>query len=340
MTQSFETCCKDLIVALHLGKKEDIRSIRPLTGGVSSDIGVVDLGTRKICVKFALPQLKVSEQWYAKVERNQAEYQWLKFVSRIAPDSTPRLLGSSIDANGFAMEFIDGPDVYLWKNALLEGWPVRGEAPAVGRVLGKIHQASTLYLDLDTEFQNQTDFHALRLDPYLIFTAKRHPGLNSILNDRVACLETHQKVLVHGDVSPKNILFRKGVPLFLDAECATIGDPCFDIAFCLNHLVLKAVYLSENRSSLLMAVEKFWQAYQPFISWEKENALEKRVAGLLPALMLARVDGKSPVEYLSAAHQDRVRKIAIELLQAPVATLAETLYHIQHHLENESYEQD
>lgn len=128
--------------------------------------------------------------------------------------------------------------------------------------------------------------------------------------------------LVHGDVSPKNIVIRDGLPVILDAECATMGDPVFDVAFCLNHLVLKSVHLPAMAPALLGEVLGFWRHYAPHVDWEDPSALETRLMDLLPALMLARVDGKSPVEYLDAAAQDRLRRLARGLIASPAADMA------------------
>jgi len=321
MSTSFEGRCEKLVTELELGSRVDIATITPLTGGVSSDIAVVELNNRKICVKFALAKLKVAEEWYAPVERNRAEYNWLVFASSIVPEATPELLGYAEAAQGFAMEFVEGSDVYLWKAALLQGLPDRDEAAHVGRVLGKIHQASALSDAVKNDFQNQQDFYALRLDPYLCFTAARYPDLSDQINSLVTMLDNSRLVLVHGDVSPKNIIFRNGKPILLDAECATIGDPSFDISFCLNHLILKALHVDKRRQQLLDSAWILWETYRPFINWEPAAGLEARVCQLLPALMLARADGKSPVEYLREHELKVVREMAIPLIKEPERSL-------------------
>lgn len=336
MSTSFNRRCRNLVEELGLGRSDEIISISPLAGGVSSDIGVVDMGDRKLCVKFALKQLKVAEEWFANVERNRAEYQWLEFASSIVPSAAPKLLGRSDTAKGFAMEFVEN-DVYLWKQFLLQGEPDRGEAEGVGNDLGLIHKASADSPVLE-DFQNQNDFYALRLEPYLGFTATRHPDLATILHDLIAMLNSNEFVLVHGDVSPKNIMFRLQRPIFLDAECATIGDPSFDLAFCLNHLVLKAVHLEAGRADLLSSVGRFWQSYRPHVQWELPASLEERVCRLLPAMMLARVDGKSPVEYLNEGEQELVRSLAVGLILDPTQTLADFIEAIHKHFKISDYE--
>jgi len=320
-TPEFEARCRRLLVGLDLIAPDDDLAVTPLTGGVASDIALVRAGSRQWCVKFALAQLKVAEVWLAPVHRNKAEYSWLKAASRVVPASVPKLYGRSDREGGFAMEYLEGDQVYLWKAALLKAMPDRGEAARVGDSLGHIHAASTA-TDFDAApFQNRDDFHVIRLEPYLLFTASRHPAVA----DRLRLLaERHYKadrVLVHGDVSPKNILLRDETPVILDAECATMGDPSFDVAFCLNHLILKALHLPQCRGRLLANVLQFWAAYSARVIWEDTALLESRVCELLPALMLARIDGKSPVEYLTEVERIVIRRIAVPLIAAPKARL-------------------
>jgi aminoglycoside phosphotransferase (APT) family kinase protein len=312
-----------LAAELGLCAADQVVSVTPLTGGVASDIAVVDLGNRRLCMKFALPKLKVAADWFAPVHRNAAEYAWLKVAAALRPECAPALFGRSEALSGFAMEFIAGDDVYLWKAALLAGAPDRGEAAKVGALLGSVHAASGAPGFDTAPFQNHDDFRALRIEPYLTFTAGRHPVVADRLCALAETLGSRTEVLVHGDVSPKNILFRQGNPVILDAECATMGDAAFDPAFCLNHLILKAIHLETSRDALLASVGAFWRSYAPHVAWEPPRALERRVAGLIPALMLARVDGKSPVEYLAPDDADRVRNLALTLLQSPPPTLAD-----------------
>ena len=323
MPDEMDQRCAALVEELGLARPDEIIAVRPLGGGVASDIAVVSLPDHEICVKFALPRLKVTEDWRALVHRNRAEYAWLSFAGTVAPKSVPRLRGISADLHGFAMEYLAGAEIYLWKSTLLDEAPDRGEAARVGDVLGRIHAASALPGFDRAPFFNREDFRALRLEPYLTFTAARHPDLAARLVALADGLYASETALVHGDVSPKNILFRGADPILLDAECATMGDPCFDVAFCLNHLVLKAVHLPASRERLLASVQRFWHAYSPQITWEESQTMEKRVAALLPALMLARVDGKSPVEYLSEGGRAMVRSLAMPLIARPVATLSE-----------------
>lgn len=317
MASPLNNLCTDLVERLGLASSEDVLGVEPLMGGVASDIAVVDLGDRKVVVKFALEKLRVVEDWHAPTHRNSAEYAWLEFAGLTVPASSPQLYGHDADLGGFAMELLQGDDTYLWKIALLDRRSTRGVAGKVGHALGKIHTASTTPRFNSDQFQNQDDFYDLRLEPYLVFTATKHPDLEDSYESVLKELQENSSVLIHGDVSPKNIIVRNGQPVFLDAECATMGDPSFDVAFCMNHLVLKSFHMPDRARGLLAEMENLWAGYSEHITWEDGRQLEARVCKLLPALMLARVDGKSPVEYLCEEDQDQVRSFARSNLTTP-----------------------
>src|SRR5262249_17472970 len=151
-------------------------------------------------------------------------------------------------------------------------------------------------------------------------TAARHPALKPRLEALVERTAATKICLVHGDVSPKNILAGPHGPVFLDAECAWFGDPAFDLAFCLNHLLLKCLWVPRAKAGFLHCFNALSDAYLEAVPF---GEVEARAASLLPALLLARVDGKSPVEYLTAeAQRKHVRGVACPLLEAPVAKLS------------------
>jgi aminoglycoside phosphotransferase (APT) family kinase protein len=290
--------------------------LQALTGGVSSDIYRADLPGGSICVKRALPKLKVSADWRAPTERNRHEVGWMRFVQGIAPDAVPRVLAADDEGLAFAMQYLEPHRHPVWKAELRDGKAVPQFAAALGRLLGRIHSASADRTDLASAFATDANFHAIRLEPYLVASAQRHPDLAQKLEQLVRTTATTRRVLVHGDVSPKNILCGPKGPVILDAECAWFGDPAFDLAFCLNHLLLKAIWRPAHAQAYADCLRAMRDAYLQTVDWEPAATLERRTADLLPALLLARIDGKSPVEYLSnETNRDSVRTFARQRLQ-------------------------
>jgi 5-methylthioribose kinase len=294
----------------------------PLTGGVSSDIQLVRTPRGEFCVKRALAQLKVAAVWEAPVERNAAEAEWLRTVAQWQPDLVPHLLGEDREAGLFAMAYLEPETHPVWKRQLLDGHVDFALATAMGKALGIIHQRSTEEPGLAARFANDHLFDALRIDPYLRATARAHLDLAPVINAIADRTASTKLALVHGDVSPKNILSGPKGPVLLDAECAWFGDPAFDLAFLLNHLLLKATLHAKNAEPYLKAFDAITAAYLAEVHWEAPAALEQRCTELLPALLLARIDGKSPVEYLtSPADKDWVRQVARHFLTHPTTKL-------------------
>jgi tRNA A-37 threonylcarbamoyl transferase component Bud32 len=294
-----------------------------LTGGVSSDIWRVDLPGRSLCVKRALSKLKVSADWEAPVSRNAYEWAWIQFAAQHCPDNVPRPLAHDPKAGVFAMSFLQPDEHPVWKQQLMAGDIGVDTASKVGHLLGRLHAASADSSELATAFDTGENFHALRLEPYLIATSLRHRDLAPRLQQLATRTAGIRAALVHGDVSPKNILVGPKGPVLLDAECAWYGDPAFDLAFCLNHLLLKCLVHPEKRNALVISFKALTEAYFDEADWELRSVLEGRAAELLPALLLARVDGKSPVEYLTEDNQRaQVRGVAVPLLQRPVDRLS------------------
>jgi aminoglycoside phosphotransferase (APT) family kinase protein len=283
-----------------------------LSGGVSSEIWKVG----NVCVKRALPRLRVAQRWEAPVERNRYERLWLQAAGDAAPGAAPRVLAWDDAAGVFAMEYVPFP---AWKELLRQGRAEPAFAAQVGRALGAIHASTAGRPEVAQRFATDAIFHAIRLDPYLVATGVAHPDLKErfgFLEQRTAQTRV---CLVHGDVSPKNILVSPHGPVFLDAECAWYGDPAFDLAFCLNHLLLKCLWVPRARAGFLACFDALADSYLNSVSFP---GVEERTASLLPALLLARVDGKSPVEYLNEENKRLVRTIARGLLPG-VSTLKE-----------------
>ena len=296
----------------------------PLSGGVSSDIWRIETAAGPLCAKRALSRLRVAADWRAPIERNLYEARWMQAASAAQPGCAPRVLGQHPALGVLAMQWLDPSDHALWKHQLRDGRVDLPVAAQMGATLARIHAWSAAQPGLAAQFDTDAIFHDIRLEPYLLATAQRHPPLADALRALVEVTAGTRRALVHGDVSPKNILVGPHGPVLVDAECAWWGDPAFDLAFCLNHLLLKCLWTPRCTAAFLAAFDALAAAYLAGVDWEPRAALEQRAAALLPGLFLARVDGKSPVEYVTdAAQKDQVRRTAAPLLRHPVATLAQ-----------------
>ena len=317
----------DFLVALaRMGLLSEGESpvISPLPGGVSSDIVRADLRSGAVCIKRALPRLKVAADWQAPVERNRWEVEWMKTAGAIVPGAVPRILAEDRDSGMFVMEFLDERNHPVWKTQLRDGFIDPAFAAEVGRDLALIHAHTAGQQAVAERFATDHIFFPIRLEPYLSAAARAQPDVAAPLEALVRVTGSTKLALVHGDVSPKNILRGSRGPVFLDAECAWYGDPAFDLAFCLNHMLLKCLWRPQWSARYLECFTQLHHAYVDGVTWEPPAQTETRTARLLPGLFLARVDGKSPVEYVTEDWQrTAVREVAMYLLRKPVATLDE-----------------
>ena len=296
----------------------------PLTGGVSSDIWRIDTQGGTVCAKRALSKLRVAADWFAPIERNQFEARWMRVAGDALPGSAPRVLGQHAALGVLVMRYLPPAQHRLWKEELRLGRANIATARAVGQALARIHGYSAAHADLASQFDAAPIFFDIRLEPYLVATASKHSDLAPALLGLVEQTRGHRLALVHGDVSPKNILIGPDGPVFVDAECASWGDPAFDLAFCLNLLLLKCLWTASATAAFLGCFDALAETYLDGVDWEPRTAVEQRAAALLPGLLLARVDGKSPVEYVTSdAQRSTVRRTARALLMRPVSRLAD-----------------
>lgn len=271
--------------------QSDTASLEPIKGGVSSDIYLLKDGGKQLVVKRALPKLKVESDWYADVSRNKAERLYIQEVSKMSISSVPEVVAEGEDY--FVMEYL-GEGYSNWKVSMLCGRFSDEWAIMAGSYLGDVHRLSREDESLAQKFDNMDAFWELRIEPYLIATSERHPELDTIFVEEAVRLRSTRLALVHGDFSPKNMLISKDRLVVLDCEVANYGDPAFDVAFLLSHLCLKMLYHKNYYREIRSSIRAFLQSYGVF-----SLDFEARAGRLLLMLLMARVDGKSPVEYLT-----------------------------------------
>jgi len=295
-------------------------------------------------LKQARPQLRVPDPWFCSVERIWREVAVLRLCETRLVEPPPAAIGAGT-ANG---EWRSGLSVCLprilfedreqyvfamtaaplghstWKQRLLGGEADIATAAACGRILGRLHASTWRDEDVEHDFADRQYFDDLRLDPYYRQVARVHPELASPIAELLDSLSAHPRCLVHGDFSPKNLLVWPGGLMLIDCEVGHFGDPAFDLGFFLTHLALKSLHFATRFADYFALAESFWRTYRdtlaPVVGRDEWSALERRANHNWAACLLARVDGKSRVEYLAPEEAAIVRQLAKPLIEQPPAT--------------------
>jgi 5-methylthioribose kinase len=247
----------------------------------------------------------------------------LIWLDRLAPSGTiPGFLFEDRQHHLLAMNAVAKPHEN-WKTMLLSGKLERGHVVQFGQLLGTIHRRAWDRRDeLASVFEDRTFFQTLRLEPYYRASASRNPGVAEFLSTLIEQTLATRVTLVHGDYSPKNILVHRGRLVLLDHEVIHFGDPAFDLGFALTHLLSKAHHLPPRRAAFLQAAHWFWESYERAAGeWASQPDLQVRIVRHTLACLLARVDGRSPLEYLTSRERDRQREIVLSLMRDPPARL-------------------
>jgi len=110
--------------------------------------------------------------------------------------------------------------------------------------------------------------------------------------------------------------------VLLDYEVAHFGDPAFDVGFSTAHLLSKANHLRALEGSFARAAAESWRAYRGEVEATSFGGeVEARAVRHTLACLLARVDGRSPLEYLDDRARQRQRAAAVALMEALPATM-------------------
>jgi aminoglycoside phosphotransferase (APT) family kinase protein len=271
-------------------KFDDVALVEHLSGGVSCRVWKVTANTNRWVIKQALGKLDVKADWFSDVERIHREHEVMKQLELVIPDSNiPKILHVDYVNHIYLMTCAE-EGVETWKELLMNGIFNTDTAKSAANILSEIHsQSHKIDEQVKAGFSDQKYFIQLRIDPFHRYLINKYPELSKDINNLITELTEYKTCLVHGDFSPKNMLVEKsGNVVLIDYEVAHWGNPVFDLAYCLGHLMLKTWHLKKS-AEIIELISVFMANYKGQIS------------NLLPHLglmLLARMDGKSPVNYI------------------------------------------
>jgi aminoglycoside phosphotransferase (APT) family kinase protein len=303
---------KKYLIKEGLVSSEDKVHVEYLSGGVSCRVWKIVRDKDRWVIKQALEKLDVKADWFSDVERIHREHHVMKQIELIVPDSNvPKVLHVDYINHVYMMTCAE-EGVETWKDLLMSGVFNVSTAKSAAVLLGQIHsQSHKIEEEQKAEFSDQKYFNQLRIDPFHRFLIQKYPELSTDINKLIDELTQEKTCLVHGDFSPKNMLVQKnGEIVLIDFEVAHWGNPVFDLAYCLGHLMLKAWHLKKYED-LLSLIRAFLDSYKG------------KVSNLLPHLglmLLARMDGKSPVNYIQDEDLKQIiRMVAIDWIKNAAA---------------------
>lgn len=306
--------------------------IHYLSGGVSCEAVRVKTGEREFVIKQALPKLRVKEDWFSDIRRIFTEKDCLAVYHRLVPESTPELYFCDEENYLFGMEAAP-EQAEMWKKQLLRGTINFRSGANVARALATVHNATNKDAAVRERFKEVELFVQLRIDPYWNKIAERHPQLAKQIHAEIERNLSTKLALVHGDYSPKNILVTAERLYILDFECAHFGDPAYDLGFVTNHLLLKAVKHKAWAPAYLNLMMAMVDEYFSMIDFVGRSTLEANTVRTLALLFLARVDGKSPVEYITDEDdKNLIRKVSYAMVRDNLTTYEDVVNLMLHSL--------
>jgi aminoglycoside phosphotransferase (APT) family kinase protein len=268
----------------------DHAKVEHLSGGVSCRVWKVTVNSNRWVIKQALEKLDVKADWFSDVERIHREHEVMKQLELVIPEcNIPKILHVDYVNHIYLMTCAE-EGAETWKECLMSGIFNADSARSAVDILNQIHiQSHRMDEKVKAGFSDQKYFNQLRIDPFHRFLIPKYPELSDDINGLIKELTEQKTCLVHGDFSPKNMLVEKsGKIVLIDYEVAHWGNPIFDLAYCLGHLMLKAWHLN-NPEQLLKLISIFFTDYKG----KFDNLLPH-----LGLMLLARMDGKSPVNYI------------------------------------------
>jgi tRNA A-37 threonylcarbamoyl transferase component Bud32 len=304
---------------------DEAPDVRVLAGGVSNKTLLVSRANGDSWViKQALARLRVQADWFSDPRRIHQEGLGLRHVAELLPPGcVPALIFEDQTQHILAMRAIPTPHEN-WKTMLLRGDLHLRHIEQFGALLAHLHRGGREgAARLRAIFDEYSFFETLRLSPYYEYTATQVPQAADFIHVLIERTRAIRETVVHGDYSPKNVLVHQDKLILLDYEVIHMGDPAFDIGFSMTHLLSKSHYVESSRLDFAAAAKRYWAVYLE--GSEPLPGLEPRCVQHTLACLLARVAGKSQLEYLNDAQRARQRTAVTALIAELPATMPDLI---------------
>ena len=300
----------DYLISKGLFTSDEEIEVEVLTGGVSNTVLAISTSTKNLVLKQALPALKVAELWEADPRRAIVEADALKLFHSLNPEIVPELV--FVDPIRFVVIMKRVPLASrVWKSDLLDGIYRPQVARTLGTTLAQWHNFGASNPDAHSKFMEDTLFDQLRIDPFYRFVANKNIDLQEPINQLISELEKDKSTIVHGDFSPKNFMVTEDNHVYvLDFEVMHVGNPVFDLAFIMAHLLCKFFHApnADEAAELSNIAKTFLDAYL------EHSQISSALVLHTALITLARVEGKSPVNYLSQSEQEKIQLLTKKVL--------------------------
>jgi len=268
-------------------------------GGVSCIAALIEKQGKTMLVKQGRPKLAVKEEWLADPARMKIEAKANEVYNRYVPESVPAVIFYD-EENYILLRQAAPADCTMWKTDLLGGVLDFEVAKKTIEALVTVHNKCYNDAEIARTFADDTIFYQLRISPYIEFVLRKYPELGEFGAQLIKRLRERKHTLVHADYSPKNILVLKNRDIcILDYEISHYGDPVFDLAFFTNHIVLKSAHLRKWSAAFLNMLLYMTGTYFGLMDYGDPKTVEADCIKILAMMMIARIDGKSPVEYIT-----------------------------------------
>ena len=312
-----------------------------LAWGVSNLVMRIEAPGLSFVLKQSRKQLRTKIDWFSRLDRIWREVDVQRALLSFVPSgSVPQVLFEDRDNYLYGMEAVEA-DHRVWKAELLAGRADPAIARQLGAWLAIVHCASTNRPDLREQLGDRVVFDELRLDPFYRYVAQHEVAFREPLERLIADTLARQDCLVLADFSPKNILLTPRGPIVVDFETGHYGDPGFDIGFFLSHLLLKTVRFFDRVDEYLGLAREFWSSYLTGLgngpdwlsSAGRSPSFDGQCVRHLAACMLARIDGKSRVDYLTQVWQaPLIRELCRYGLQETYGSIVEVFEQLERRL--------